>query len=84
MKKNEILTAFNAAYNLSFKVIFHKAANSDMLCEPLLFFRSDPLPFYQKYDDKVWKIVKEQLEKRVKITSVMGLDSWFFDSFPLM
>ena len=44
---------------------FHKIANPNIIFEPPPFFRSDPFPSYHKYDDKVWEIVKEQLEKQI-------------------
>ena len=50
---------------LGLKAIFYKTANSGISSEPPLFFCTDPFPFYHKYNDKVWEIVKEQLEKQI-------------------
>ena len=50
---------------LGLKAIFHKAANPDIISDPPPFFRTDPSPSYHKYSDKVWEIVKEQLEKQI-------------------
>ena len=62
---------------LGLKEIFHKAANPDIISEQPQFFRTDPYPSYHKYDDKVWEIVKQQLEKQCT-------DGLFPDSFPSM
>jgi transposase-like protein len=50
---------------LALKVIFHKAANPDELTDPPAFFQTDPFASYNKYDDDVWEIVKEQLEQQI-------------------
>ena len=50
---------------LGLKAIFHKITNPDIISEPPPFFRTDPSPSYHKYSDKVWEIVKEQLEKQI-------------------
>ena len=50
---------------LVLKAIFHKAANPDIISDPPPYFRTDPSPSYHKYSDKVWEIVKEQLEKQI-------------------
>ena len=51
---------------LGLKAVFHKAVNPEVISDPPPFFKTDPFPSYHKYDDKVWEIVKEQLEKQIE------------------
>ena len=57
---------------LGLRAMFHKAANPDLICEPPPFFRTDLFPSYHKYDNNVWEIVKEQLEKQINIHECNG------------
>ena len=52
-------------WQVGLKVVFHKADNPEELTDPPAFFQTDPFASYNKYDDDVWEIVKEQLEQQI-------------------
>ena len=48
------------------KVEFHKAINPNVVTDPPAFFKTDPVPSFQKYGENVWKFLKEQLEQQIE------------------
>ena len=51
---------------LGLEVVFHKSIDPAVETEPPAYFRTDPIPSYQKYDDDVWEVVKGQLEMELE------------------